>query len=182
MNRKLLFALFTAFLLCVGISMPQNTLASETAKVPEHIIDLDAAPFTPRYWSVEEHRKGGQFKWNPDFVELYLSNKQKSGGFISYTKLREEIKDKLILNANVLDYLLAHPYLIPERWKHINVVFWGTVYRNQDNRLSVRYLSWGDWPTREGSDSWSWNFFYTADNWGARTPAALLLPGQAGAQ
>ena len=33
------------------------------------------------------------------------------------------------LNANVLDYLLEHPELIPKKWKKYRIVFWGTIYR-----------------------------------------------------
>jgi hypothetical protein len=74
----------------------------------EHVIDCDAAPFIPSGWKVEEHQKGGNIKFDASKVELYLSKKQKSGS-IEGNKLREELKGKKVLNANVMDYLLANP-------------------------------------------------------------------------
>ncbi|MFW0862079.1 MAG: hypothetical protein ACKKL6_00625 [Candidatus Komeilibacteria bacterium] len=120
--------------------------------VKTHTIDCDADPFVPDGWKVEEHTKSRQFEWNTDKVELYLSDEQKKG-FIEGNKIRKLLKDKHALNANVLDYLLAHPELIPEEWKGKAICFWGTIYRNSDGILCVRYLYWdghrwhwcGDW-------------------------------------
>src|SRR5690242_11564114 len=45
-------------------------------------IDLDAPPFLPRVghsWSVEQHKKGGQFEWNAANIALHLDDKQKVG-------------------------------------------------------------------------------------------------------
>src|SRR3989344_7808693 len=44
--------------------------------VSEHRINLDADPFIPDGWKVEEHRKSGEFKWTPAQVKLHLSKKQ----------------------------------------------------------------------------------------------------------
>jgi len=47
------------------------------------------------------------------------------------------------MNANVLDYLLAHPELIPEDWKNKYVFFWGTIYRYSSGGLrSLPLLEW----------------------------------------
>jgi len=83
----------------------------------EHIIDLDADPFVPEGWKAEEHQKGGQFNWDASKVSLYLSDAQKSGKCIEGNKLREELAGKPVLNANVLDYLLANPHLLPRSGK-----------------------------------------------------------------
>lgn len=111
----------------------------------KHIINLDADPLIPYdSWSVEEHQKGGKVEW-PFPVKLYLSPKQKIGT-IEGNDLRAELKDKPVLNANVLDYLLDHPRLIPEEWKKDEkgntryIPFWGTIYRDAYGRLCVRFL------------------------------------------
>lgn len=108
-----------------------------------HIIDCDKAPLIPHDgWKVEEHIKGGQFTWNPEKVKLFLSVNQKDDKSIEGNKLRKELKDQPVMNANLLDYLLDHPNLIPEEWKVDEkgstryVFFWGTIYRSSiDNRF-----------------------------------------------
>ena len=76
-------------------------------KVINHIIDCDKAPLIPYdSWKVEEHIKGGQFTWNPEKVKLFLSVNQKDGKSIEGNKLRKELKDEPVMNANLLDYLL----------------------------------------------------------------------------
>jgi hypothetical protein len=135
-----------------------------TITTMEHVIDCDASPFVPDGWKVEEHQKGGQLKFDASQIELYLSATQKKGS-IEGNKLRKELAGKPVLNANVLDYLLANPHLIPEEWKGKYVFFWGTVYRDSGGRLCVRFLYWHD-------DGWDWG------RWGGRSwvsddPAAL---------
>ncbi len=106
-----------------------------------HIIDCDKAPLIPcDDWKVEEHIKGGQFTWNPEKVKLFLSVNQKDGKSIEGNKLRKELKDEPVMNANLLDYLLDHPHLIPEEWKGKAVSFWGTIYRDSDEYLYFRFL------------------------------------------
>lgn len=133
----------------------------------EYTIDCDTPPVIPGgyNWTVEEHRKGGQWKWDPAKVSLYLSEEQKGDKLIQGHKLREELKGKPVLNANVLDYLLAHQHLIPEEWKGKAVFFWGTIYRYADGILRVRYLFWGD-------ARWSWRYRWLEYDWDADRPAA----------
>jgi hypothetical protein len=123
-------------------------------KMVEHLIDCDAAPFVPDGFSVEEHKKGGLFKFDPDEISLYLSKKQKKS-FIGGHDLRKKLSDKPVMNANVLDYLLAHPEIIPEEWKEKYILFWGTIYRDSDGDLFVRYLYGGDFRWAWGWD-WHW--------------------------
>ena len=132
----------------------------------KHVIDCDADPFLPDGWKVEEHIKGGQWEWNPDQIELYLAEGQKNGGYVNGHELRKQLKDKPILNANVLDYLLAHQELIPEEWKGKRVYFWGTVYRHSDGNLYVRCLYWN-------GRTWDWDVRWLDDDWGGDDPAAF---------
>ncbi len=133
-----------------------------TIAYKEHIIDLDADPRIPYDgWSVEEHKKGGQFTWDPTRVALFLSKKQQEGS-IEGNKLRKEMADQPVYNANLLDYLLDNPHLIPEEWKGKAVFFWGTIYRDSDGDLCVRCLIWdgGYW---KRDSNWLDNSF-DADN------------------
>lgn len=134
-------------------------------KIIEHLIDCDAAPYVPPGWSVEEHKKSGMFKFNPGKISLYLSKKQKKGSIHGHD-LRKDLTDKSVMNANVLDYLLAHPKLIPESWRDKCIYFWGTIYRDPDGILSVRYLDW------DGS-KWCWKCYWLHVSFDSDDPAAL---------
>ncbi|MFI5260286.1 MAG: hypothetical protein ACHQU0_00630 [Candidatus Paceibacteria bacterium] len=154
--------------LCEGsiLADVRNVLRKHaTITMMEYVIDCDASPYVPDGWKVEEHQKGGQFKFDASQIELYLSAAQKKGS-IEGNKLRKELAGKLVLNANVLDYLLANPHLIPEEWKGKYVFFWGTVYRFSDGILFVRYLFW-----RGGR--WLWGSYWLDNGWDGRDPAAL---------
>lgn len=132
----------------------------------KHYIDCSKKPYIPNGWTVEEHRKGPKkFVWDASKVSLYLSEKQKSG-LIKGNELRKELANKPVLNANVLDYLLAHPELIPEEWKGKYIFFWGTIYLGSDGFLRVRCLSWGD-------DRWYWVGHWLEDGWDDDYPTAV---------
>lgn len=133
--------------------------------ITKHLIDCDVDPFVPKGWKVEEHIKGGQFEWDPTKVDLYLSEKQR-GGSIEGNKLRQELRGRSVLNANVLDYLLAHPNLIPEEWKGKYVFFWGTIYRYSAGDSYVRYLCFG-------GCRWHWSYGWLGSGWGGGSPTAL---------
>jgi hypothetical protein len=132
-----------------------------------HAIDCDADPFIPDDWEVEEHTKGGIFTWDPTKVRLYLSKKQNAIKYILGNKLRKELKSQPVLNANVLDYLLARLELIPEDWKGRAVFFWGTIYRYSDDKLYVRYLYFSD------NGRWLWGSRWLDDSFRSRNPAAV---------
>ena len=134
-------------------------------KMIERLIDCDANPFIPGGWSVEEHKKGGMFKFNPEKISLYLSKKQKKGS-IEGNDIRKELANQPVLNANVLDYLLAHPELIPEEWKGKYIFFWGTIYRGSDGDLYVRCLHWN-------GSRWLWFYFWLGRDFFSDGPAAL---------
>lgn len=138
------------------------------SKTKEYVIDCDAAPFTPSGWKVEEHQKGGAFKWDAakQADALYLSGPQKRGSYLEGNKLRKELKDKPVLNACVLDYLLANTHLIPESWKGKHIFFWGTIYRYSDGYLYVRYLYWI-------GDRWGWLYVWLDRDFRGYYPAAL---------
>ncbi len=132
-----------------------------SAEIIEHLINCDADPYLPNGWSVEEHQKGGQFSFNPTKVELYLSKKSIVGN-----DLRKEIKSKKVLNANVLDYLLDQPELIPDDWKEKHVFFFGTIYRDSGDNLYVRCLHW------HGS-RWLWNYYWLISSFHSDDPVAV---------
>lgn len=123
------------------IKKEEETVKTKESK-EKHIIDCDINPLMPNYgenWSIYEHQKGGELQWDPAKAELYFSDARMDG------KLHhDELAGKLVLNANVLDYLLAHTELIPEDWKkyELGIFFWGTIYRHSNSTKCVRSLYW----------------------------------------
>lgn len=133
--------------------------------VGNHVIDCDTAPFVPLGWLVEEHQKGGQLSWDASKVKL-LVKLNEGESYVGGHELRKRLKDEPVLNANVLDYLLARPELVPEEWKSRLVFFWGTIYRDSDDYLFVRYLFWN-------GERWHWDYYCLNDGWRAFNPAAV---------
>lgn len=138
----------------------------------QHVVNCDAKPFLPQGWKVEEHKKGGQLKLDLSKVRLHLSPNQMDGKAIEGNKLRKELASEPVLNANVLDYLLAHPDLIPEDWKRDEkgntryIFFWGTIYRRSHGSLSFRYLYFY-------GGAWDWGNYWLDDDWVGNFPAAV---------
>jgi len=135
-------------------------------KQVEYLVDLDADPFVPADWTVVEHRKGGQFKYDSAKVGLYLSKGQQNGKVIVGNDLRKELKNQPVYNANMLDFYLKNQHLIPKEWKGKLVFFWGTIYRHSVGGLCVRYLYWD-------GGRWGWYCYWLDDDWGGSRPAAL---------
>ena len=95
------------------------------------------------------------------------------GGYISpdeAAELNRDLAAKKISDIasadrqNVLDYLLKNSQLIPEEWKGKAVFFWGTIFRDSDGSLYVRYLHWSgaSWQWRNGC-RWLGNDFLSCN-------------------
>jgi hypothetical protein len=130
------------------------------------IIDLDADPVIPDGWKVESHQKGGQLVFDTASVKLHLDTGQQNGSLIKGNELRKKLTNMPVMNANMLDWYLAHPECIPEEWKGKYVFFWGTIYRNRNGLLCVRYLCWH-------GGRWNWGCGWLEDDWDADYPAAV---------
>lgn len=129
------------------------------------IINGDNKPFAPSGWFIEKHQMSGQMKLDrcdDDLcidgkkINLYLSTCQQKTGFVEYNNLCKKLEGKIILNANVLDHILARSEQIPNWWKKDAegngriIFFLGTTYYQLDQRESgkrwyfVRYLSYSN--------------------------------------
>ena len=133
----------------------------------KYMVNLDANPLIPRGWEVESHVKGGQIKFDQNMVDLYLPDEQNIGSCLEGNKLRERLEGKNPYNANLLDFYLAHPELIPESWKDKIVFFWGTIYYDTAIALCVRCLNWDGF-------QWNWHFRWLDGNWVANYPSAIM--------
>ncbi|MEK7576751.1 MAG: hypothetical protein AAB482_03600 [Patescibacteria group bacterium] len=142
--------------------------------VVSNIIDCDANPSIPQGWHVEEHRKGGELKWDPAKVKFYLSSSQMNGKVVEGNKLRLELEHEPVLNANISDYLLAHPNLIPDEWgldedgnvRHI--FFWGTIYGIYEGELFVRCIC-------RCVGKWEAKYYWLGHNFNKANPAVRFI-------
>ena len=143
-------------------------------EIVTHVIDCAVAPFVPEGWMVAPaneqiaSRFTGEIVWGPETtpVAFHLDAGQQGDGRVVGNELRKRLAGQRVLPANVLDYLLAHPQLIPESWKGQYLFFWGTVYRDAGGGLCVRDLYWD-------GDAWDWDCFWLVDDFDSSNPAAV---------
>jgi hypothetical protein len=140
-----------------------------------YFADLSLDPIACRGWQIEEHRRAvdsiNVIVWDPARVELYVDDTQKNGNVDGFM-LRKSLRGKPILNANVLDFLLANPRLIPEDWKKDElgkprrIFFFGTIYCRPNDDLYVRYLCFD-------GEKWGWGVHWLGAGRQDNEPAAL---------
>ncbi|OGB75075.1 hypothetical protein A2810_00955 [candidate division Kazan bacterium RIFCSPHIGHO2_01_FULL_49_10] len=145
----------------------------------KHLINCVADPIIPQGygWTVEYHDASlGLLELDPSKIELYLSKQQQVNSYIEGNKLLRKLRgleSKSVLNANVLDDWLADNSRIPEIIRIVYqiqgklVFFWGTIYRDSDGYLYVRYLRWF-------VGRWHWYYRWLGYGWFSSDPAAVL--------
>ena len=99
-----------------------------------------------------KHLEMGQIRFEKREDKLYangieivrcLSPDQERGHYIKLSDLRTELKGKKVLNACVMDALIANPWLIPSDWKNGgNTLFFGSIFRNSCNRQYIARMYW----------------------------------------
>jgi len=113
--------------------------------IVEHIIDCTVPPFTPEGWEIEKHIKGIIIQWNEYTGGKIIDHLEKIADhniFIDPDELSGEMPlTAMPLTANILDYLVDHPRLVPREWRGKDVLFFGTLYRDRAGNLVVRYLN-----------------------------------------
>ena len=131
----------------------------------EHIIDCDADPYVPWNMVVEKHQKDGPFRWDSTKVGIlpFIYEKYEGNPF------RKEFENKPVLNANVLDYLLANTYLIPKEWRNKRVSFPGTIYRIKNSNGALVGVAC----LRHFNDMWNRSFHYFDETFDCDTFIAL---------
>lgn len=114
----------------------------ETAKTQmTRLFDLTATPNVDKGFIIQKHIGHGFVELMVG-IELFMSTAQKQDG-CTIKKIEPEIQRMTLLNASVLDFLLANPELIPKAWKKITVLFVGTEYATEDGEyIFVRCLYW----------------------------------------
>ena len=125
-----------------------------------NIVDCNLDPYTPyepskgefddgSAWSVAQHRQHGKLELVRRSDNL-TANGRRIGLFLAGTP--DALKGWSDLNANVLDYLIAHQDLIPDSWRRDEkgnarrIFFRGTIYKRypeNDHPIACLCLSGG---------------------------------------
>lgn len=93
--------------------------------------------------AIESHsNKKGKVKLNLEDIKLYSALKLDES-WIAGNEYLKRLKSsgKVLLDARVMEELLASPESIPEDWRDKAVFFWGTIFRG-GGLLYVAYLVW----------------------------------------
>ena len=118
-------------------------------------IDCDAKPFPQyKFLTIEKHIGYGKLIWDASKIKLYILRSHSEGNNLDLA-VEKEIEEKPILNATVMCWLLQHPDLIPAEWKGKSVVFWGTIFLEEDGRRYVMCLYWNNI-----IESWQYKFLH----------------------
>lgn len=140
---------------------------------PRRLVDCDAQPYIPDGWRIERHTCRGLIEFDPARIELFQHEKQKKGGTITGDDLFDAVKDRIGLNACVLDHSLENTGNLPGSWKKDDqgrtryIIFPDTVFRDSDDFLYVRFLFWDD-------GRWDWDDFRLDDDFDDQYWVALL--------
>ena len=173
----MLFEVFPSTMLRLIAWRPWSKNTDRARMERRPFIDCVMPNFVPDGLAIEEHNSEKHFRWDPKLVTLHYTKDQmkecvergRPSHFVQLRGLRH-------LNANVLDYLLEHPVLIPNYWFGwgFRAYFWGTIYRDLDTgRTKVRYLY-----RNRDSGKWDWDTD-DVDDWRSakypsRCPAVIL--------
>lgn len=123
---------------------------------------------------VAENKQYGEVPFDLKKMELYMSDKQKTG-YISGTDLRKEMQDKSPVNLAYLQFFVDNPKLFPKEWKGQYIYGWGTIVRNDRGGLDVPCLVLSD--GRVVLD-WRWLGY----GWGSACPALRFASSDLGTQ
>lgn len=121
------------------------------ARIVEAVIDSDGhGERVPNFYrdmpaTIIEHAKLGDIVWNPFKVRFYHAFEE-LGGICYWPKVKKALAGKKLLNATMMEYLIAHQALVPESWpryadgNQYSLAFAGTVYRTCDGAQTIRVM------------------------------------------
>lgn len=119
--------------------------------VVNHAINCNKDPLMKRGFKLKKHNRNGVLEAKTRGGDLYLDNlKVKASLFEGQVygnvatmptgyQILKKVKDKRVLNANVLDDFLKHRYLFPNNLRGlseenhascVSFTFWGTIYED----------------------------------------------------
>ncbi len=141
-----------------NVSEVKKRSGGDIVEITHHMIDRSKTPFrgVDDVYYLKEHNSNEKwFEWNFEKIHLFGGNFQNI-----HHALREAQKEIVLLNANVLDYLLIHSELNSSKWKHFSVFFCGTIYGNYKHLSFVRCLRYD-----VVDNAWHSHFVPLGDKW-----------------
>ncbi|MCX6795836.1 MAG: hypothetical protein NT165_03895 [Candidatus Falkowbacteria bacterium] len=134
------------------------------------IINCTVPPLVPTGLSIKSHQESGDWRWNPRTFLLVTKDQKEfslEGVDLLEDLTNQPLLDTWLLNACVLDYLLTHQNLIPESWRSLEVIFWGTIYEDGNKNQFVRSLY------LDAVHGWRSNCISMFSKFDAKRPAAI---------
>lgn len=140
-------------------------------KHKEYTVDFDVEPSVPAGWRVLpdnkqlKNRIRGKLEFDLAKVKLHLDSSQEKG-LPEGNELRKKLEGVPVYGAQLGDFYMTFPYLIPDEWKGKAVLFWGTIYLDHGDRPCVRFLAWF-------GGRWHWRHRCLCDDFGNSSPAVI---------
>ena len=118
-------------------------------RLAESVIDFDSTPVCPPGLTIAsdsvqiKSRVRGKRKLSDIRTRPHLDDGQTKGRWIKGYDLKTRLEGQEVCGAQLLDFYLEHPDLIPEDLKKKGrIFFWGTIYCVAGGSLYVRCLDW----------------------------------------
>ena len=123
-----------------------NYMLGTSRALARPMMDLDAdSSAQSERWIPRLHKRQGKHRWEAHRLFPYLTDLQlQETTALPGKYLFNEVKNMPILNGNGVDFLLRYQFLIPEQYRRLNLLGWGTVYyeRTAGREAFVRGLRW----------------------------------------
>lgn len=148
-ERKLVTAWLQLLVEQYNKSLHKDSAKDSLEPIKEHVIDFDSVPTIPEGLRIAadsvqiSSRVRGKRNFSEIRIRLHLDDSQKGSKLSDGLHLKNGVEGQEVFGAQLLDFYLEHPDLIPEDWKKKGwIFFWGTIYRDANGSLFVRYLLW----------------------------------------
>lgn len=119
--------------------------------IKRHVINTKLTPYhDEEFFGLAEHRairprSGGLYEWDADLVDLWHPSAEALKKEPCISGHIDMLRQFVLLNATVRDYLLKHPELVPSSWQAFTLCFFGTIF---SGRGKVKYLPTIRWNGR----------------------------------
>lgn len=110
------------------------------------MLSCNEQPDIPHGWEVVSHDTTLQRVWLEDIV-LYTPSVLSDHELVLLRDIEAELEEQEanLLNATVLDKLLAKPEMIPADWMGFRVLFLGTKFLGANGHEAIRFLLYDDY-------------------------------------
>ncbi len=114
-------------------------LGKAEIKNVRHIIPCNERPangFSPRL-KIKKHEKIEPVVWEDRRCHLFRTKEQESGLAVYFSEVEKTVSGQVLANAVFAQYLVAHPWLIPDDWAGKNIFFPGTIFNSGETEYCL---------------------------------------------